>query len=148
MKNMKVSIWLSGLIAIIVSVIANDIVLFVLKPLVSGPVPLFALNIGSVSVLTAIGALGATIVYAILRQFMRSPNKTFIIISVIVFLLSLIPDYMLLGSTSKMAAGATIASVGTLMFMHLVAAVIIVGVLVKNTKGKMSAPVSVPPMTS
>jgi hypothetical protein len=136
---MKFSIWLSGLIAIIASVIVNVIVLLILKPLVAGPIVLHALNIGPVAALTFIGALGATIVYGILRQCMKSPNKPFLVISVVVFLLSLIPDYMLLGSSSPFAAGATPASVATLMFMHAVAAVIIVSVLVKCTKTKNSA---------
>jgi hypothetical protein len=143
---MKFSIWISGLIAIVASIIANVIVLYALRPVVSGPVVLHALNIGPVAVLTFIGALGATIVYAILRQFMRNPNKTFIIISIIVFLLSLIPDYLLLGSTSVMAAGATVASVSTLMLMHTVAGLIIVWVLVKNTKWKDTSMAAVPPM--
>lgn len=137
MTTKKYSIWLTGLMAIVLSIIANLIVLFVLGPQVSGPTPLHALSVLPVAILSFIGAVGAIIVYGILRIFMKNPNRTFIFISILVFLASLIPDYLLLGSTSEFAVGATIPSVSTLMLMHAVAALIIVATLVKLTKSRI-----------
>jgi hypothetical protein len=138
MNKMHYSVWLSGLIGVVLSIIVNLIVLFVLKPFVAGPTPLMALNVMPVAMLTFIGTVGAVLVYALMRALMKNPNRTFIAISVIVFLLSLIPDYMLLGSTNHFGAGATVASVATLMLMHAVAGIIIVWSLLTLTKPKLA----------
>jgi hypothetical protein len=122
----------SFLLALIGSIVANLILLFVLKPFVINPaMPLHSLSVGPVAALTAIGTIGATIVYAILRAFMARPNKAFIWLSVIVLLISLIPDYLIIGSTTGPFAGATLPSALTLMLMHVAAALIIVWSLVK-----------------
>jgi hypothetical protein len=54
------------LVALLGSVIANLVILYVLKPFVINPsMPLHALSIGPVAMLTVAGVLGATIVYAL-----------------------------------------------------------------------------------
>ena len=128
-------LWLSGLTAIGGSTVANLIALYLLRPFVIDQVhPLHALSMGPVATLTVVGALAAIIVYAILRRFLVHPNKTFVVISILVFLISLVPDYLILGSTNPLFAGANTASVGLLMLMHAIAAVAIVFPLVKLTR--------------
>lgn len=128
-------LWLSGLTAIGGSTIANIAALYLLRPLVIDQLhPLHALSMGPVATLTVVGALAAIIVYAILRRFLAHPNKTFVVISVLVFLISLIPDYLILGSANSMFAGANTASVGLLMLLHAIAGIAIVLPLVKLTR--------------
>jgi hypothetical protein len=122
----------SFLAALIGSVVANLILLFVLKPFVINPaMPLHSLSVMPVAMLTTIGVIIATIVYAIMRAIMARPQKAFIDISVIVLLLSFIPDYLIIGQTTGPFVGATLTSALTLMLMHIIAAVIIVLSLVK-----------------
>ena len=122
----------SFFVALFGAVIANLIILFALKSLVINPaMPLHALSVGPVVGLTVIGTIGATIVYAIMRAFLARPQKPFIWIAVIVFLLSLIPDYLIIGQTTGPFAGGNVPSALTLMLMHLAAAIIIVASLVK-----------------
>ena len=128
-------LWFSGLIAIGGSTSANILALLAFRPYVIDPnQPLHALSIGPVATLTVVGALGAIIVYAILKSLLSNPNKVFVIISFAVFLVSLIPDYLILNSTNPLFAGATIPSVGLLMLMHAIAAIAIVYPLVKLTR--------------
>lgn len=134
---MKSSLVTGFLVAAVGSVIANLIVLHVLRPFVIVPTaPLHALNSGPVALFTAIGAVGATIVYALMKKFLRKPERAFIWVSVVVFLVSLIPDVMLFSPASPSFAGATPASVGTLMLMHAVAGIITVWGLVKYWPAK------------
>jgi hypothetical protein len=122
----------ASLIAIIGSIVANLVILFALKPFVINPaMPLHALNIGPVAGLTVLGALGTIVLYAIMRAFMSRPNVPFIWISVVVLLLSFIPDYLVIGVTTGLFAGGTVATASTLALMHIVSAIIIVWALVK-----------------
>jgi hypothetical protein len=128
------------LVALIGSVVVNSILVLAIRPMVDNPA-LPSLSVGPVAFLTAIGAIGATIVYAIMRNMMVRPNKAFIWVSVIVLLLSLIPDYLIIGQTTGHFAGATTQDALALMFMHVVAAVIIVWALAKLWGGKGMKPV-------
>lgn len=75
-------------------------------------------------VFTIVPALGATGVFAWLASRRADPVKAFIRIAGVVLLLSLIPDY-LLPVPDKTFLASSIAA-----FMHVVAAVVIVSVLV------------------
>jgi hypothetical protein len=120
----------SFFIALIGSVAANLIVLFALRPFVINPaMPLHSLAIGPVGVLTAMGVVGATVVYALMRSLMTRPNKPFIWISIIVLIASFVPDFLIIGNTTGPFAGATISSALVLMLMHVVAAVIVIWAL-------------------
>lgn len=130
--------------ALVGSVVVNLIILYVLKPFVVNPsMPLHALSAGPVTMLTVAGVLGAFIVYAILRAFLYKPNTAFIWISVIVLLISFIPDYKIIGDTTGMFAGGTVASALTLALMHVAAAFIIVWSLIELWGGRMTSPVKV-----
>ena len=122
----------SFLVAVVGAVVANLIILFALGSFVINPaMPLHSLSVGPVAMLTIIGTIGATIVYAIMRAFLAHPQKPFIWLSVIVLIASFIPDYMIIGKTTGPFAGGTLESALVLMLMHVVAAVIIVWSLVK-----------------
>jgi len=84
------------------------------------------------------GVLGAVLVFAILRRFARRPVRIFRVVAVIVLVLSFVPDLWLLAARDRLPfPGATLQSVATLMFMHVVAAAIAVGML--TTTGRRQA---------
>lgn len=73
---------------------------------------------------TAIPALGATAVFAWLAKRRAQPVVTFLKISAIVLLLSIIPDYILPVANKTLLASTVTA------FLHVVAAIVIVFVVV------------------
>jgi hypothetical protein len=77
---------------------------------------------------------------------MKNPNTAFIWISVIVLLVSFVPDYMVIGMTTGPFAGGNLGSALTLALMHVVEAVIVVYALIKIWGGRTPkvAPPSVP----
>ena len=133
----------SFLAALVGSVVANLAVLFVLRPFVINPaMPLHALSAGLIATFTAVGVVGATVVYALLRAFLARPNTPFVVISLIVLLVSFIPDYQIIGQTTGMFAGGTVSSALVLALMHVVAAVIIVLSLTKMWGSKPASAVA------
>jgi len=117
--------WWAGPLAIIASVVANLIVRFIALAVFDIPGRFSPLaNPGPVIALTTLGVAGAVIVFAIVSRFARHPARLFRVIALVVLLLSFLPDLRLLK-----VQGATVPAVGTLMFMHIVAAAISVGLL-------------------
>jgi hypothetical protein len=91
---------------------------------------------GPVIVTSAVGAVGATIVYGVISRYSRRPNKMFTIIAAVVLVLSfgsfLAPPPVL--------AGAPLTVITTLGAMHVAAAVAIVGVLTRIPISGVSSP--------
>ncbi len=130
--------------ALIGSIVANLIILYALRPFVINPLlPLHALSAGPVTMLTIIGVVGAAIVYAIMRAFLSKPNMPFVWLSGIVLLVSFIPDYEIIGSTTGVFAGGSIGSALTLALMHVAAAVVIVWSLVELWGARMTSKVTI-----
>lgn len=73
---------------------------------------------------TVVPTIGATLIFAWLAAHKPQPVKTFIWISVIFLLVSFIPDYLLPVPYKTLLASSVAA------FMHVVAAIVIVGTLV------------------
>ena len=90
-----------------------DIVLF--KPLDSYP---------RTVLFTVVPAIGATAIFAWLAAHKPDPVRPFLIISVVFLLISFIPDYLLPVPDKTLLASSVAA------FMHVVAGVVIVGMLV------------------
>lgn len=119
-----VAIALRGAQAIVIAVIANTLLLSAI--LLSGVVePFEPLNYASVVVLTALGVLGATVVYWLLVQWKPNPDQYFVWIAVVVLLVSFIPVIGLL----LRDPAATIRGVAVLIAMHTVAAAVSIGLL-------------------
>ncbi|WP_331232633.1 DUF6069 family protein [Natronorarus salvus] len=80
---------------------------------------------GPVIINSAVAAIGATVVYGLITRYAVRPNRTFVIIAGVVLVLSfamfLAPDI----------AGAPLNVFVTLGLMHVTAAVVIVGVLLR-----------------
>lgn len=129
------SFWKAFLIAAVGASVANLIVLTILRPMVVDPaMPLGSLAIAPVVTLTVIGTIAAAVVYAVVRKLSSNPRKTFIWISIVALVVSLIPDYAIKGMTTGHFAGATMGAVLTLMLMHVVAALIVVWAFLRYWK--------------
>ena len=107
-----------GGIAVVLSIVANLILLqLVLVPeLVQQFEPL---NIAPVALFSGLGAVGATIAYAVVDRLSESPDRTFTRVAAVVLLLSFVPDVLLLQADPA----ATAPAVVVLMVMHVVVAV-------------------------
>jgi hypothetical protein len=125
-------LWWVGLLAIIASVAANVLVRQIAVATLDISPDFVELNgngaIITIISLTALGVLGAVIVFALLARFARRPVLIFKRIAAVALVLSLLADILLLVAS---APGATVASVGVLMSMHVVAWAISVGALLK-----------------
>ncbi len=75
---------------------------------------------------TAVGALGATAVFGVVRRRADRPEYLFRWIALGVLLLSFLPDMLLLGDGAAAFPGVTPTGVGVLMLMHVAAAAAIV----------------------
>ena len=107
-----------GGIAVVLSVVANLVLLqLVLVPeLVQQFEPL---NIAPVALFSGLGAVGATVAYAVVDRLSETPDRMFTLVAVIVLLLSFVPDIFLLQAEPT----ATVPAVIVLMVMHVVVAV-------------------------
>jgi hypothetical protein len=113
-----------GALAVVGSAAANALLLTLVlaTDLVA---PFMALSYPPVVFLSAVGALGATGVYALLARRSETPDRTFRRVAVAVLLLSFLPDVGLYLADPA----ATLGVVLVLMFMHVVVAGVSVAAL-------------------
>lgn len=76
--------------------------------------------------LTVLGVLAATAVFALVTRLRHEPGQTFPRLAAVALVLSFVPDFVLL----QVDPAATVLGVVVLMVMHVVAAVVAVGLLV------------------
>ncbi len=69
----------------------------------------------------------AVILYAALLRFARRPARAFAIVAVVVFVVTTIPDFTYIPTVP----GATTGQAAVLVFMHVVAAGVITGMLTR-----------------
>jgi len=119
-------IWFTGLLATAAAAAANAALFFVV---VNGfGVSDAALDrVAPTLVLSALGGLGGTFVFAVIARYARQPIRTFRLVSLAVLMVSFIPDFFAAGATTP-------AGVPTLLLMHVIAAAIIVGLLTAQTR--------------
>ena len=114
-------LWVGPLAAVIAAV-ASVIVSTFSVTLFNIPSDFQPLTLGPVIVSSIVGALGATIVFAVVGRFARRPIRLFRIIAVVVLLLSFLNPLVAL-------PGASLSILLTLWFMHVAVAAISVGLL-------------------
>ncbi len=117
---------LIGLGTVVVAVLANVLVYFIGSAVV-GYDPEFVVlsNVSAVILFTVVPAIVAVLLYAVLMRFTANPARTFTIIAAVVLVVSLIPDVTYIPTVP----GATVGQTAILSVMHVVAAVVIVGML-------------------
>lgn len=114
-----------GALALLVAVLVNAALVWVAGAVELAP-DFQALTYPPVVFLSAVGALGATAVYALLGRFVDDVDRTFTRVAAGVLVLSFLPDVGLLVGDPA----ATVPGVALLMVMHVVVAVASVTALV------------------
>ena len=137
----KDRLWARGLKGLVGSVIATLAVRWAALatldiptefPPLAGPAPTIFF--------TAVGALGATAVFGVVRRRADRPEYLFRWIALGVLLLSFLPDMWLLGDGAAAFPGVTPTGVGVLMLMHVAAAAAIVWFLTVRVQMGPSEP--------
>lgn len=87
---------------------------------------LMAMTYPSVLVLTTVGVVGATVVYAVLARLTDRPDRNFLVVAAIVLVLSIVPDFTYIPGEpgGSVTAGVVLAT------MHVLTAAIAVWFLV------------------
>lgn len=115
-----------GSATVLAAVLAN-VLIYVLGRRVVHYAPEFVplANVMPTIVLTVVPAIGAVLLYAALLRFAPNPAEIFTIIAAVVFVVSLIPDFVMIPKVP----GATGRQTAILVLMHIAAAGVIVGML-------------------
>ena len=120
-----------GPLAVIASVAANVLLTMAAVRLFGLSSEFPPLAAGAIAMFTAVGVVGAVVVFALVARFSSRPITLFRRIALAVLLLSLLPDVAMLFSGEP---GATPAAVVWLMMTHVVAAAISVALLTTLTR--------------
>jgi hypothetical protein len=121
-------LWWVGLLAAVVAVIGNILVQVIASAAYTIPAGFQPFQIPRLAIFTVVGVAGATGVFALLGRFTQRPVRWFWITSVVVLLLSFIPNILMLTGTLPVP-GTTVPGVISLMIIHIVAAAAAVGIL-------------------
>jgi Family of unknown function (DUF6069) len=116
-----------GVGAVVASTIANVLVAQALGSLLQVPATFRSLQTASVAPLTAIGVVGAVLVFAVLVRLRTDPVRSFTVVAMIALVISWVPDLLLYAN--ERSYGTTLAEVLSLMFLHVAAASIAVFLL-------------------
>lgn len=122
---------LVGLATIVAAVLANLVVYYIGSAVVGYNPDFVVLSTnGGTIIFTLVPAIVAVLLYAILLRFTRHPERIFVIISVIVFIVTLIPDFTYIPTVP----GSSNPQTAILVLMHVVAAVVITWMLTKLSR--------------
>ncbi|MFM7171598.1 MAG: DUF6069 family protein [Caldilinea sp.] len=118
-------VWMAGGLSILGSVIANLAVYWVGRTVVN-PDPGFQplAGPGPTIFFTVLFLVAATLVYLAINAYTKQPVRIFTIVAAIVFLVGLIPDFLLFGEGVAASMGMGVATPGAvvlLIIMHIVA---------------------------
>jgi Family of unknown function (DUF6069) len=117
---------LRGLGTVIVAVLANTLFYYLGGALVAyDPDFVILANPSGAALFTVVPAIGAVLLYAGLVRFSRHPAAIFTVISAIVFVVTLIPDFTYIPTVPGASNGQT----AILVLMHVIAASVIVRLL-------------------
>lgn len=121
-----------GLLAVLLAIAVNGLVR-VIALTAAGVQLVFPLAWGPVIASSAIGAIGASLVYSVILRVSTRPNRTFTYVAGIVLVLSFAPVLNVYLSPPPELAGTPWSVYATLGIMHVTAAAVIVGVLTRAT---------------
>lgn len=118
-----------GLLTVVVAVVATMLIRVIVLAFVSTPtdfVP-FPLGWGPVIASSALGTVGATVVYGAITRVSHRPNRTFTVVAAVVLVLSFVPMLTL----PPEFADAIAPVLPGLVVMHMAVAAASVGVLTR-----------------
>ena len=128
------SIWISGLVVLIASVVVNALLVTLLLPFTGVPDSVMTFKVaGPTGAFTVIGVIGAVIVFALIRRFSRNPNTVFVWVAMVVLIVSFLPD-IFIHNLGPMFAEVTNKGVALLMVLHAACALITIYGLTKLTR--------------
>lgn len=121
-------------LATVVAAVCANVVVYYLGALFVGYNSGFIImtNPTGVIIFTVVPAIVATLLYAPLLRFTRHSEAIFCVISAIVFVVTLIPDFTYIPTVP----GATNGQTAILVLMHVVAAAVIVGMLTRLSRSR------------
>ncbi len=123
---------LVGLATTVTAAVLNSLVYFAGGAVVSyDPDFIIFQNVSPTIIFTVFPAIIATVLYGLLRRFTARPERIFMVVSAVVLLVSFIPDLTYIPTVEGASAGQTTI----LLLMHVVAAVVIVGMLTTLAPG-------------
>lgn len=120
----------SGVVALTFSLVVNWLITFGAISAAVAP-DLAALQYDSVTFLTTVGVVGATVTYGVLSRLLDNPDRVFVLVAAIVLVVSLIPDFTFIPEQP----GGSVLAGGVLGVMHVTTAVICVVVLTNARRG-------------
>jgi len=121
-----------GALAIVAAVVANLLTRAVVLAVMDLPTGFDPLEVGPIAILTAIGVLGAVIVFAIVTRVARRPIRTFSIVGMAALVISCIPNVLLaLDPTAAPMPGGTTSAFLVLILFHVVAAFVAILILTR-----------------
>ena len=125
----------AGLVSMVAAVAANLIVrafLFALLDLPSNFPPLLPV---SIIIFTLIGTGLGVLAYALVNKYSGNPNRTYIVIAAIAFIISILPNFGLMANPANAPfPGGSAQTYGVLIIFHFVTALVFVPVLLKLSR--------------
>ena len=116
-----------GLLTVLVAVVANALVRMIALSVSTVPADFWPLGWGAVIISTVLTTAGATIVYGVITRFSTRPNRTFTITAAVVLLLS----FSSFVAPPPVLTDAPASVLAALSLMHVIVAVVSVGVLMR-----------------
>ena len=115
----------NGLIAIVAAIIGNVIVRLLLGDLVAIPSDFPPMQLGAIAFFTALYGVGATAVFWIINRVSSNPQRVWLVVVIIGFVLTALPDLALAANPSSAPfPGGTSQLWLLLLVFHLVAGII------------------------
>jgi Family of unknown function (DUF6069) len=122
-------LWRIGLLTIVASLVANLTLRMVGIAIFHIPSAFAPLGIGPVVFWTVVMAVGAILVFALIGRISQNPIPLFTFVAFSVYIVAFYPDYLVLSASPPVFPGTTFDSVGTLLSMHVVEAIINICIL-------------------
>lgn len=116
-----------GALAVAVAVVVNVVIRTVAVTVFGVGDGFLPLGVGPTVFFTVVGMTGAVVVFGLILRFASRPVRLFRRVALVVLLVSLVPDLLMLFSSS--VPGTSVASVGTLMLEHVASWAVAVGML-------------------
>jgi hypothetical protein len=119
-------------LAAVAAVVANVVLRAIAVAVFDIPDAFEHLALRAVIVSTLVGVIAAGAVYAVVARFAKDPARTFTIVAVVALVLSLLAPLSVGLEDPPEYPGTDAGSIGTMMAMHVVAAVIAIAALTRR----------------
>jgi hypothetical protein len=126
----------AGAIAVLGSVVANVVLLFILRSLLNLSASFMPFSIGAIAGFTALYSVLAVVLFWLLARFTKQPVRNFVILAVVGFVLTALPNFSLAANPAGAPFPGSSADYLTLLLFHLPPFAIILWALVTQTRAR------------